>query len=57
MAPPSEDVVDEGGLFAPGAPFWNVTEIGELTFEVGESPGEVMGEVKLDAGLCENRRE
>lgn len=51
--------VDEDGRFVPGTPFGNVTEIGEITFEVGEnsSPGEVMGEVMFDAGLCENRRE
>jgi len=61
MVPPvlSEDVVDESGPFAPGAPFGNVTEIGEITFEVGEncSPGEATGEAMFDAGLCENKRE
>lgn len=58
MAPPVASE-DEGGRFAPGAPFGNVTEIGERTFEVGEnsSPGEDMGEDTFDAGLCENRRE
>ena len=61
MVPPvvSEDVVDEGGPFAAGAPFGNVTEIGEIAFEVEEncSPGEATGEIVFDAGLCENERE